>query len=179
MCPLHVSFDFSFLLVHPVKGHFCKADDEDHVQVTKHASSISKRQRLLNFISRMEGNGYFRSIRRFTYSGWLAFNIGSVFGRSRFECRRTSLHISVVEDTVDDGRPLFRDGGWISEGKCSSTHRSIHKIVVHSFLTVSIHLKPPKSFVSLYWWIITSQMVLCDVPSFISTRSYTILCRLA
>lgn len=48
MCPLHVSFDFSFLLVHPVEGHFCKADDEDHVQVTKHASSISKRQRLLD-----------------------------------------------------------------------------------------------------------------------------------
>lgn len=53
--------------------------------------------------------------------------------------RDKHLHISadVVEDTVDV------DGGWISEGKCTSTHRLVHLIVVQSFLTVFILLYPP------------------------------------
>lgn len=42
---------------------------------------------------------------------------------------------------------FFLDGGWISEGKCTSTHRLVHLIVVQSFLTVLILLKSTNTYI--------------------------------
>lgn len=95
-----VAWFFSLSLIAPRKWTFLQRgwwgrSARNYALIISNATPTLTRHGSINFICRMEGNGYVGSIRRFTHSGWRwAFTLSSVFLYNRHIWVRIETKIS-------------------------------------------------------------------------------------